>query len=191
MPAHKLRAGGTVSVHVIALLVMAMLAAMPLHAQEQVSAEYRIKAAFLYHFCNYVNWPEDAFADESAPLVIGVAAPERIVEQMRMEIEGRDARGRPIVLRAIQPAESLKSLHAIYLTRTMGGSQFDLTETAPHPVLIVTESDHGLKTGSIINFVIEQDRVRFDIAPDAARQRSLNIGAQLLTVARRIEGKRN
>lgn len=173
----------------MALLLAASIGfSLPVNAQDASSAEYRIKAAFLYHFCNYIDWPSSAFESDDSPLLIGVAAPQGIVNQMRQSIEGRLARGRPVVIRAIQPGDSLETLHAVYITEPMKARRFGITALSPRPILVVTEDDDGFAAGSVINFVIEDDRVRFDIAPHVARERNLHVGAQLLTVARNIRG---
>ncbi|MBW3566398.1 MAG: YfiR family protein [Proteobacteria bacterium] len=184
-----MRAARFVSKSGAAFLLAALIVfSLPGHTQEVPSAEYRIKAAFLYHFCNYIDWPPSAFKSDDSPLLIGIAAPQEIVNQMRQSIEGRTARGRPVVIRAIQPGDSLETLHVIYITEPMNARRFGITALSPRPILVVTEDDDGFAAGSVINFVIEDDRVRFDIAPHAARERNLHVGAQLLTAARNIRG---
>jgi len=151
-------------------------------------AEYRIKAAFLYHFCNYVKWPAEAFETEDDPLVVGVAAPTSVVDRLQETVNGRLAQGRPVSIRRIQSGDSLDGLHVLYIANRANANVVNLRAANTRALLTITESADGLESGGVINFIIEDDRVRFDVAPGIARERDLDISAQLLTVARNIKG---
>lgn len=149
--------------------------------------ENRIKAAFIYHFCNYVHWPESAFEDNDSPLVLGVAGPQPVTNAIRSAVGGRLAHGRAINVQRIENSDTLDGIHLLFIDDSEDANSQSLTARAKHnAVLVVTESETGLDIGSAINFVIEDDRVRFDIAPDIVRQHQLVVSAQLLTVARRV-----
>lgn len=149
--------------------------------------ETRIKAAFLYHFCNYIDWPESAFAQTDSPLVLGVAGSASMVGALREVVDNRVAHNRPMLVRQVNPGDSLDGVHLLFIAEAAQASSRRLISAATdRSVLVVTEGPGGLDAGGMISFVIQDDRVRFDIAPDVVRQRNLGISAQLLTVARVI-----
>ena len=152
--------------------------------------EYRIKAAFVCKFAGYVEWPAQVFARPDSPIVIGVMAADAVVDELARTATGLSADGRPLVVRRLRRGEPVASVHLVYIASSEEGR---LAETLPalkgQPVLVVTESSHALALGSMINFVVVDDKVRFDIAPQAAEASHLRISARLLGVARSLIGK--
>lgn len=172
---------------VLALLAF-MLCGVPAHAASDAeTAETRIKAAFMYHFCNYVSWPEDAFEQPDSPLVLGVVGSDAMAGTLRDTVGRRTAHGRPMEVRELDPGDSLAGVHLLFIADAVHeAARARIVARAARHVLVVTEGRDGLESGSAISFVIENDRVRFDIAPAMARSAELGISAQLLTVARVI-----
>jgi len=152
--------------------------------------EYRIKAAFVCKFAGYVEWPAQVFARPDSPIVIGVMAADAVVDELARTATGLSADGRPLVVRRLQRGEPVASAHLVYIANT---EESRLPETLAAlkglPVLVVTESSRALALGSMINFVVVDDKVRFDIAPQAAEAGHLRISARLLGVARSLIGK--
>lgn len=154
--------------------------------------ENRIKAAFLYHFCSYVLWPDETFEHADDPLMIGVIGPESVVAEIDNAVSGRLAHGHPMTVRRIEAGDRLDDVHLLFIDASADVETARLVaRLANRAVLVVTDHPAGLDTGGVINFVIENDRVRFDVALDAARERDLRVSAQLLTVAREIRGARD
>jgi hypothetical protein len=152
--------------------------------------EYRIKAAFVCKFASYVEWPAQVFARPDSPIVIGVIAPDPVVDELARTAAGLSADGRPLVVRNLRRGEGLTSAHLVYIASS---EESRLAETLAalkgRPTLVVTESSHALGLGSMINFVVVDDKVRFDIAPQAAEANRLRISARLLGVARTLIGR--
>ena len=167
-----------------AALLSAILIA-PCSAQSGAEAlAYRIKAAFVCKFANYVEWPPQVFAGADSPIVIGVVATDLVVDELVRTAVGLSAEGRPLVVRKLNRGDPVTSAHIVYITRS---AEERLAETLAaargHSVLTVTESE-GAPTG-MINFVLVENKVRFDISPQAAEASRLRISARLLGVARR------
>src|SRR5690606_29992693 len=91
----------------IAALLLAVVLPAAFAADNAQDAENRIKAAFLYHFCNYVQWPESAFAAPGDELVIGVAGPEAIVQAVDAAVSQRAANGHPMRVRRVSSGDQL------------------------------------------------------------------------------------
>lgn len=156
-------------------------------------AEYQVKAAFLYKFSTYVEWPAQAFERPDSPFVIGVAGGnDTFIDTLARTASGRQIGGRPIDVRKLRRGASLEGLQVLFIARSGDTAALaDMVASAKgQAVLTVTEAEPDPHpAGSMINFVVEGNKVRFDIAPAAADQRNLKISARLLSVARRVIGR--
>ena len=171
-------------------IAAALLIALPCSAaDESALAVQRIKAAFLYKFAAYVEWPATAFAQSESPIVIGMVGSESIADEVESAIAGRSVAGRPLQVRRLQRAERAGACCQILFV----GAATDkarvaelLAQAHGHPVLTVTDTDADHPKGSVINFLDGGDRVRFDISRDAAEKNGLQLRSQLLAVARQV-----
>jgi hypothetical protein len=152
--------------------------------------EQRVKAAFLFKFGGYVEWPERVFPRGDSPLVIGVAGADVLAEELSRITSGRTMNGRPVTVRRIRSVEQAASVHVLFISRSEAGRLGELLPmTQAQPVLTVTETEKGLAQGSVINFVVADNRVRFEVSLGAANRNGLRIGAPLLAVAQRVQEK--
>ena len=173
------------------MLLLSISLAIPCRAQSAVDPlEYRIKAAFVCKFLGYVEWPPLAFAAADSPIVISVLASDAIIDEVSRTAAGLSVDGRALTVRKFQRGESLAGTHLVYIAAT---DEARLAESIAAlkslPILVVTEATRGLPSGSMINFVVVDDKVRFDIAPHVAEASRLKISARLLGVARSVIGK--
>lgn len=156
-------------------------------AQDDVQVtEARIKAVFLFKFAGYVEWPEHAFADPQTPFVIGVLHADGLAAELAQIVAGRAVQGRPVEVRRLRAGDALDGLHVLFVGRAGRSALRDtLARLSGQPTLRVTESDGALSAGSMINFVLVEGKVRFDIVPptDAG---GLRISSRLLAVARDV-----
>jgi hypothetical protein len=151
-------------------------------AQSEQTSERQVKAAFLYRFIDYVRWPEAVFAKPDSPIVIGVLADSAMVDEVQAVASGRSVRGRPLVVRPIKEGEAA-GVHVLFLGESVNARLRRIIRSVDGPVLVVTEAEDGLSQGSVINFVIADRRVRFEVALMPASARSLTIASGLLSVA--------
>lgn len=157
----------------------AQLAAQPIEAQ--------VKAAFLYKFGAYVAWPNQAFEKADSPFVIAVMGADAFADVLEQTTAGRNVNGRPVEVHRVRRGASLTGVQIAFIMGAETSTLPDiLAATKGQSILIVTEAERGLDSGSMINFVLEQDKVRFDIAPVPAEQNNLKISARLLSVARKV-----
>jgi hypothetical protein len=164
------------------------LAAPVAPAQSDVQAtEARIKAVFLFKFADYVEWPKTAFATNAAPFTVGVVESEAVARELARVVEGRAVQGRPVVVRSLRGSEPVDGVQLLFVGREGRGDLGQiLARLRGRPVLRVTESEGALQAGSMINFVLVDGKVRFDIVPpdDAG---GLRISSRLLAVARDVQ----
>ena len=168
--------------------LFALLLSLPALAQtEGRAAEIQIKAAFLYKFGGFVEWPPRAFARPDSPIVIGVMGAEALAEELERAVNGRTVQGRAVAVRRVRRGDPFGGLHVLFVGRGETGRLGEILEAANgQPVLTVTDSEEGLARGSMINFVTVDDKVRFDIALPQAERGHLKISSRLLAVARRV-----
>lgn len=172
-----------------ALLIAAwFIACAPCWAQGSgQGAEYQVKAAFLYKFAGYVEWPKDVIGPAEMPFTIGVLGSEPLAAELLHVVSGRTLSDRSITVRRLRPGESLVGVHVLFLGGGEALSPDQLRHwTQQRPVLVVTESEGALGRGSMINFVIVERRVRFEIALDAAEMSGLRLSSRLLAVAQKV-----
>jgi hypothetical protein len=149
-----------------------------------VSAD-AVKAAFLVNFASYVEWPADAL--DSGELTIGVFGSDQIVRELRNLVPGKTIENRPVQVRAVTPASSLQNVQILYIGSATADAVAELIGAASErPILIITDAPDGMQRGSMINFVLEDRRIRFEISRGAAERAHLKLSSRLLSVALRV-----
>jgi hypothetical protein len=157
-------------------------------AETDRALEQRVKAAFLYRFADFVIWPDTAFAKPDSPFVIAVAGAEGVAEHLRTITAGRSVAGRPIEIRRVGPSDPVPAAQILFISGSDRARMRELLRAAPRHSLVVSEVEGGLEQGSVINFVIAEDRVRFEISLESAEKRGLRLSSRLLAVARNVRG---
>ncbi len=148
------------------------------------AGEEPVKAAFLYKFPNYVEWPASSFPKIDSPYVIGVIGNDAIASDLSRMSANRSIRNRPIIVKDLASGESLHGIHLLFIGRSERTKLPQLLkQLASQPTLTVTETDDALTQGSMINFRIVEERVRFEISLDAAEKSGLKLSSRLLALA--------
>lgn len=147
--------------------------------------ERRVKAAFLYKFLGYAEFPAGSFADPGAPVTIGVLASDEMAAELVRVVAGRNVGGRPVVVRQLREGEG-GSVHLLFVAGSDSARVGRVLRNGPSALLSVTECELGLQHGSVINFRIIDERVRFDVSLDSAERNNVKLSSRLLTVANRV-----
>jgi hypothetical protein len=146
--------------------------------------EYEIKAAFLYNFTKFIEWPAHSFADAGAPIVIGVLGDSPCTEALERLVKDRKVNGRTIVVKRIASGEEAKATHVLFVGSAQEAQFAGLQPTIELlPILTVGESAGFPILGGAIEFVPQGDKVRFEINIDVAEHAGLKISAQLQKLA--------
>jgi hypothetical protein len=149
--------------------------------------ERQVKAAYLYKFAAYVEWPEASFPRPDAPITIGVLGAEALAGDLVQLVAGRTANNRVITAKRLRPGDALSGVNILFVGKEETGRLAQLVPLArPHGVLIVTESQGALTLGSVINFTLVDRRVRFEISLGSAEKSSLKLSSRLLAVAQQV-----
>lgn len=171
-----------------AACAVAAVAPAPALAHNGGSAvlERRVKAAFLYKFLGYAEFPAGAFADPGAPLSIGVVGSDDMAAELARVVAGRQVGGRALVVRALREGEPGVPVHLLFVAGSDCARAARILRAMPGALLPVTECELGLQNGSVINFRIVDERVRFDVSLDSAEKNNVKLSSRLLTVANRV-----
>jgi hypothetical protein len=168
-----------------ALAIVLLFAAAPVFAQ--ADREVQVKAAFLYKFGDFVEWPANAFSGPDGAFIIGVVGADALAAELERVTAGRPIQERKVVIRRLQRGEAPGRLHLLFVGQAEGPRLAEiLAAVKGQALLVVTESENGLEQGSVINFVPVGDKLRFDIALPQAERARLKISARLLAIARKV-----
>lgn len=168
---------------VFALLLLG-LCAFP--ALAQLAGEPVVKAAFLYKFAGYVEWPVTAFASPDAPIVFAVIGADEVATELEKILPGRGIDGRRAVVRRLKEGEGVRGIQVLFVGRREANGRALVRAAQQQGVLTVTESERGLEAGSAINFVVAEERVGFEVSLEAAERTGHRISSRMLAVARRV-----
>lgn len=166
---------------------VAATAPHPVHAQPEQGQvlERRVKAAFLYKFLGYAEFPASAFADPAAPITIAVAGSDELEADLSAITAGRNVNGRPIAVRSLREGDNAL-VHLLFIAASECAHASKLIHST-HALLVVTDCDGGLQQGAAINFRIIDEHVRFDVALDAAERNGVKLSSRLLSVANHVQ----
>jgi hypothetical protein len=172
-------------VHSLSAFMLAAVVIAPL-AQEPVYDANEVKAAFLYHFGTYVQWPTQAALTD--PITIAVLGDAEVTAQLARFLPGRRIEGRPVEARAITRIEELADDELLFIGSAHNANLAEITATiAMRPVLVVTDSPDGLEQGGMVNFQQVDERLRFEISLPRAEEAGLVLSSRLLSAALRVE----
>ena len=173
--------GGPSSVTI--LLALFALCSFPAAQEAPPDLEHQVKAAFLYNFARFVEWPPDTPAGE-ASFVIGVLGPDDTSRALEATVQGKSVGGRTIQVRAVKSQEEASQCHMLFVgSETAVRMARLLTAVRRSAVLTVGDSDTFAREGGIVNFVMQDNHVRFAVNTDAAERAGLKISSKLLQLA--------
>ncbi len=177
------RVGSSKSRQLSAALLLAVLLPAGIAAQDATDA--RLRAAFLFNFIQYVSWPSDPVPTHRASLLIGIYQDPELAAAATSMVEGRTVGGRTIEVRVLVRLDQVEDLSVLYMGST------DPIEIARGlkvveglPVLTVGYADGFAARGGMINFVLEDRRMRFEVNRRTTEESGLRLSSQLLRLAR-------
>ncbi|MBN2025030.1 MAG: YfiR family protein [Pirellulales bacterium] len=150
-----------------------------------ISREHKIKAAYLYNIARYVQWPDRAFEHAEAPFVIGVLGVDPINADLERIAQTKTVDNRAIHLARFEQPGDVRPCHILFLSPTISpeDQRAVMRRLAGSHVLFVGQTSEFLDHGGVIDFVIQENKVRLIVALKAAERESLKISSKLLQVA--------
>jgi len=155
------------------------------------SSEYLIKAGFIFNFAKFVEWPTTAFAQPDSPIVIGILGTDPFGTIIDQIVQDKKIGARGFVVKRLKWGSDVKDLRDCKILFVSASEKAHMDELLQMvkglPVLTVGETPGFAERGGVIRFVLEDNRVRFEVNVEAAHQAELTISSRLLTLARIIQ----
>lgn len=164
---------------------------LPERHLQQARGEYALKAAFLYNFAKFVQWPDRAWNGEGGNdrIVLCVVRPDPFGSVLDDALAGKTAHGRGFEIRRLDPGGLDGSCHILFVPGDVSERTDEiLASLGDRPVLTVGESPDFVRRGGIVNFYIADNKVRFEVHYNRSRQLELDLSSRLLALARIVDG---
>ena len=155
------------------------------------SSEYLIKAGFIYNFAKLVEWPATAFAQPDSPIVIGVLGDDPFGTTLDRIVADKKINGRGIAVKRLKWSRDFKSYkdcNILFVSLSEKDHLDNVVEAMRLlPILTIGDAPGFAKRGGIINFTLEDNKVRFEVNVEAAKRADLTISSRLLTLAKIVQ----
>jgi hypothetical protein len=172
------------------LLAAPGLMGRPAWAQPHaVARDSAVKAAYLYKFCSFVEWPPGTFRGAADPFVIAVYGDDAVAAELEELARGRTIEGHPVSVLRLREPDDVKPLHLLFAGGPRESRVREVLNAAHGPVLTVADGPVRGQAGPVLHFVEDEGRVRFNASLTAAAARNLKLSAKLLAVAQQVEGR--
>lgn len=162
----------------------------PDHAVADSSTEYRVKAAFLYHFVQFTEWPEQMFPQKDSRIRICVYGENPFNGFLKQVFDGKSVNAHQFLIQYRISTAEIESCHVVFVNRKIEvekkAVQRDLQRSR---ALIVGESESFLQYGGMIQFVLEENKVRFAVNPDALKRNNIHMSSKLLRLAKIVKSE--
>ena len=145
--------------------------------------EYQVKAAFLLNFPSFVDWPPNTFSNSTEPLVLGIFGKDPFQGSLTRMAAAKTVNGRSLVIRVLTEPSQLRACHVVFFPAAKGYDPQIAAALEDLGILTVGELDGFADHGGIINFVIEDRHVRFEVNQAAAERAHLKMSSKLLQLA--------
>jgi hypothetical protein len=161
-----------------------MAVALAGSAQGQAVEEHEVKAAFIYNFAKFVEWPPEAFKSASDPVVICIVGEDPLRAAVEEAVKGKLMDGRGFTVHQLSGAQDPLRCHILFIGASERKRQKSiLGELKGAQVLTVGETPGFLTDGGMVNFKLVSGKIRLEINPVAAEQKRLRISSKLLRLA--------
>ena len=172
----------------IICLLLVLFSGLPnlCRAQEGLT-EADLKAAFLYNFTKFVEWPSNAFAAEDSPFVVGIIGDEEFAATLRKLLQDKKAHGHPFLVRRLTQNGEASACQILFVRESEMKRFNAIFESIKRlPILTVGESEEFLEFGGMFNLLFEDKQLRFEVNPGPAENAGLKVSSKVLRLAKKI-----
>jgi|SRR5438105_432938 len=167
------------------LLILVWLLTMGAgRAQQPPPTEYHVKAAFLFNFARFVEWPPGAFPDTASPIVIGVLGENPFHDDLEQTVQHKILNNRTLAIKQFGSPKEATNCHILFISTSEKKRLPEIFDALRgSSVLTVGETDRFTETGGMVSFVNEGTKIRFRINESAAKSAGLKISSKMLSLA--------
>ena len=157
---------------------------------DQVVDFDELKAAFVFQFANYVQWPESSFKEASSPIVIGIVGNDAMVKTLSASVRGKMVGAHPIEVTSVGNEKAVAPCHILYIDGSID-TRVDqyLAVTRSKPILTVSDHENFTSEGGVIRLFKKDNKLRFEVNVDEAQRAGLTISSKLLGLAQVVHDK--
>ena len=151
--------------------------------------EYEIKAAFLFNFANFVEWPSKTPANDNSTFIIGICGDNPFGDSLNKTVSGKTVNGRKIEIKYFKSSRDLKPCHILFVSTSEDNHLAKISNAAKDwHMLTVGETSNFTRNGGIIGFLVEDKKIKFEINTANAKKAELKISSKLLKLAKVVKG---
>jgi hypothetical protein len=176
----------TVSAARVVVAISILLVAGARIAQaDDAKREYQVKAAFIYNFVQFTQWPDDAFTSADSPFVAAVMGQDPFDHALELAMQGKKIGNHPIVVKQFSSPDDLAGCQLLFVPHSEDERLDEIfRKVASHSILTIGESPKFPPAGGTIRFLLEENKIHFEINLDSAQKARLHISSKLLNLAR-------
>jgi len=170
-------------------VVLIVISPRPQRANS-TAEEYSVKAAFLFHFAQFIEWPAGTFKDANSPIMYCTLGEDPFRGALEATLSGKNIGTRQLRVKHYKRVPETRGCQVVFIGAS--GQKLiseALTSLNGNPILTVGESEHFTQDGGVIGFTLEENKVRFEINLDAAEHAGLKVSSKLLALAKAVIGK--
>ena len=165
-------------------MTVAFSIALPARADE-FAGEYKVKAAFIYNFAQFVDWPETAFSSADAPFIVAVVGKDPFEGILEQVVAGKRVGARRVIVKHFDSADQIGPCQILFVPMTEDDSLSGIIQKVQNSaVLTIGESEDFDSSGGCFRFFTDDNKMRFEINQDAAAQAGLRVSSKLLKLAK-------
>jgi len=150
--------------------------------------EYELKAAFIYNFTKFIEWPTNTLGGTNEPFVIAVAGNSPCIAELEQIAKEKKVNGRDLVINTVKTPEAATRAQALFIPASEEARLKDWLVKNPG-LLTIGESDAFIRQGGMINFILEGEKIRFEINMEPVEAARLKISAQMQKLAKTVRRK--
>jgi hypothetical protein len=170
--------------------VVYLLAAVSAAAAEESPTEYEVKAAYLYNFAKFVEWPKAVLPNASKEIVIGILGEDPFGKDIETVIGDKTVGDNKIVIKRSKEVDELKSSHILFISKSEKGRIVEILDSLKeNPTLTVGDTEGFAETGGMVGFYFADKKIRFEVNNDVVKKAKLEISSKLLNLARIVKTK--
>jgi hypothetical protein len=173
------------------VVMLAVIGSPGVRAQDDITArsvEYRFKAVYLLNFLQFMEWPEGTFRTPTSPIIIGVVGANSIASILVETVAGEKIGDHPIEVRRYATLEEANEANVLFVGREeRARSRTILSDLASRHVVTVGEADGFAERGGMINFYVEDGKLRFEVNEDTAQLSGVQFSSRLLRLAKIVK----
>jgi hypothetical protein len=176
----------------VLLLLVLLVSSSGVGAQANSPSEYQVKAAFLFNFAKFIDWPSNSFDDANSPFTVCVLGHDPFGHALDDELHGKIIGDRPLAVQRLKDKAQARRCQVVFVSSSESTHQSEILESLRGAsMLLVGEANNFATSGGTIQFTTEDNHVRFTINIDAANRSGLNFSSKLLGLAKIVHDEAN